>query len=224
MDEWITIRNDAHLALTRAEERSRELKERFKQIKRKIIQLSILAARAENDRERSLAAYTTNPQSARLQDELTEARERVARLRQEMNDLETFMVASKGEFRLLSREIPVLRKAYADSEQLYWFAMFETLRARIRHTVGDDVEKAYAAYAASFTRDLSREAFLNRLFGEIGDGERLQELRRELAKSHPLPATGEAATRSLTAPEEMARSASPSPGDEARQWAQMVRG
>ncbi|MBF0272287.1 MAG: hypothetical protein HQL98_09520 [Magnetococcales bacterium] len=226
MDEWITVRNDAHEALVQAEERSRDLKERFKEIKRKIIHLSIILSQAEHAKDRALAAYATHSGSERLQEELSEARERVARTRQEMEDLETLMEASKSEFRLLTRELPALRKAFADAEQLFWFGLFETMRDRIRHAIGAEVEQAYAAYAASFTRDLTPEAFLKRLFGDFGNAERLPEIRRELARSYPLTRSPNEAseTYSLAPPEGAGPEGKHSPGDEARQWAQMVRG
>ncbi|MBF0191842.1 MAG: hypothetical protein HQL99_11995 [Magnetococcales bacterium] len=226
MDEWITVRNDAHAALAQAEERSRDLKERFKDIKRKIIHLSIDLSRAEHAKDRALAAYATHSGSESLQEELSEARERVARTRQEMEDLETLMEASKSEFRLLSREIPALRKAFADAEQLFWFGLFESMRDRIRHAIGPEVERAYAAYAASFTRDLTPEAFLKRLFGDFGNPQRLPEIRRELARAYPLTGAPEeaSATYALAPPDGPVREGGHSPGDEARHWAQMVRG
>ncbi|NGZ05191.1 MAG: hypothetical protein G8237_02430 [Magnetococcales bacterium] len=227
MDEWIRIRNDAHLALTRAQDRSGELKSRFNQIKKQLLTNSIQLARAEGERERALAAYAIHPGSERMQEALTESREQVSQIRQEISDLETLMAASKQEFQILAKEIPLLRQARDQSDQLFWFGMFESLRERIRTAVGAEVEQAYAAYAASFARDLSREAFLKRLFVEGTDAERLAELRQRMAQAHPVPQSKESQSKtySLAPPETgSSRMSDPTPGDEARNWAQMVRG
>ncbi|MEO5332463.1 MAG: hypothetical protein H7839_10600 [Magnetococcus sp. YQC-5] len=224
MNEWLKVRNDAFQALSQAESRARELKERFKNTKKKIFQLTVFLTRAEHVKERSLVAYSTNPRSPHLQDELTEIREKVALTRQELADLEALLEASKGEFRFLRRELPLLRKAFADAEQLFWFALFEGMQDRIRQTIGAEVEKAYAAYSATFTRDLSYDSFLRRVFPVPGDMQRMADIRKELARDYPL-GTQESTptTYSLTAPDPGSQESILTPSDEARQWAQLVR-
>ncbi|MBF0439020.1 MAG: hypothetical protein HQL93_07855 [Magnetococcales bacterium] len=225
MNEWIKVRNDAFHALSQAEERSRELKERFKNTKKKIYHLNVYLVRAEHLKERALVAYSTNPRSAHLQEELTTARERVARAQQELADLEALMDASKSEYRFLHKEIPLLQKGYDDAQQLFWFGVFEEMQERIRKAVGSEMEQAFAAYSATFARDLSHESFLHRLFPVPTDTVRMIEIRKELEKKYPLTlgAESESKTYSLAAPARSNQEGSLSPSEEARQWASLVR-
>ncbi len=225
MNEWIKVRNDAYQAVSQAKDRSRELRERFKNTKQKIYQLNTIMARVASTKERALVAYSTNPHSVQLQEELTTARENMARTRQELADMEALMEASKGEYRFLRKEIPVLQQAYADAEKLFWFGVFEKMQKRIRQAIGSEVEGAYAAYSATFASDLSYDMFLQRLFPNTAESQRNAEIRKEMAQEFPLKASEpETKTYSLAPPTNSGQEGGLTPSEEARQWAHLVRG
>lgn len=234
MNEWIKVINDAYQALSQAEARLQELRERFKNTKKKIYHLNIFLANSEIAKERALVAYSTHPSTVSYQEDLIKARENVARGRQDLADMEALMEAAKGEYRFLRKEIPVLQQAMADAEKLFWFGVYEGLQERIRKSIGDEVHQAYAAYSATFAHDLTYSSFLKRLFPDTLTAQHQADIRKELAKvwikSGP---DAEEETNSLSAPAPGGQEVSLTPrseavtltpSEEARQWAALVRG